>query len=377
MAYHDADLSMAEPLKTQFGAAIPRRLSDEVARAFPAFKRDAFLRDALRGFDDLELLDRGRHLGRVLAAHLPAHFPAAVDILLATLPDERSPEGGMASFYYLPHTEFVRAFGLAHFDDAMRALHALTQRFTGEFAIRPFLEHHQAATLERLHDWTRDPSDHVRRLVSEGTRPRLPWAPRLRAFQQDPTPVLALLEKLRDDPALYVRRSVANNLNDIGKDHPGTLVQTAREWLKDASPERQWVVQHALRSAVKRGDPAALKALGYGAASTLEVTTHAITPRRPAIGGRVVVECTLRNASRRTQHVIVDLIVHFVKASGSTSPKVFKLAVVDVAAGQEVSVRKTISLAQLSTRTHYAGKHRVELQLNGAVQALGTFTLTE
>lgn len=367
---------MAEPLKTQFGAAIPRRLSDEITRAYPTFKRDAFLRDALRGFDDLELLDRGRHLGRVLSAHLPPHFPAAVDILLATLPDERSPDGGMASFYFLPHTEFVRAFGLAHFDDAMRALHALTQRFTGEFAIRPYLEHHQQATLERLHEWTRDPSDHVRRLVSEGTRPRLPWAPRLRAFQQDPTPVLALLEKLRDDPALYVRRSVANNLNDIGKDHPAALVQTASEWLKDASPDRRWVVQHALRSAVKRGDQAALKTLGYGAASTLEVTAHAITPKRPAIGRRVVVECTLRNASRRTQQVIVDLIVHFVKANGSTSPKVFKLAVVDVAAGQEVSVRKTISLAQLSTRTHYAGKHRVELQMNGAVQALGTFTLT-
>ncbi len=368
---------MAEPLKTQFGAAIPRRLSDEITRAFPTFKRDAFLRDALRGYDDLELLDRGRHLGRVLSAHLPPHFPAAVDILLATLPDERSPDGGMASFYYLPHTEFVRAFGLAHFDDAMRALHALTQRFTGEFAIRPYLEHHQQATLERLHEWTRDPSDHVRRLVSEGTRPRLPWAPRLRAFQQDPTPVLALLEKLRDDPALYVRRSVANNLNDIGKDHPTTLVRTASEWLKDASPDRRWVVQHALRSAVKRGDPAALKALGYGAASTLQVTKHLIAPKRPAIGGRVVVECTLRNDARRAQRVIVDLIVHFVKANGGTSPKVFKLAVVDVAAGQEVSVRKTISLAQLSTRTHYAGKHRVELQMNGAVQALGTFTLTD
>ena len=367
---------MAEPLKTQFGAAIPRRLADDIARAFPDFPRDPFLRDALRGFDELELLDRGRHLGRALQAHLPRDFPTAVDILLATLPTERSSEGGMASFYYLPHTEFVRAFGLGHFDDAMRALHALTQHFTAEFAIRLFLEHHQGATLERMHEWTRDASEHVRRLVSEGSRPRLPWAPRLRAFQKDPTPVLTLLERLRDDPSLYVRCSVANNLNDIGKDHPKTLVETAARWLADASPDRQWVVQHALRSAVKRGDPAALKALGYGMASTLEVTAHAITPKRPAIGGKVVVECTLHNASRRLQRVIVDLIVHFVKANGSTSPKVFKLAVVDVAAGEEVSVRKTITLAQLSTRTHYAGKHRVELQMNGAAHVLGAFTLT-
>lgn len=366
---------MAEPLKTQFGAAIPRRLADEITRVWPAFKRAAFERDALHGFEALELLDRGRHLGRVLQQHLPQDFSAAVDVLLATLPIERSPEGGMASFYYLPHTEFVRAFGLAHFEASMRALHALTQCFTGEFAIRPFLEHHQGATLERLHDWTRDPSEHVRRLVSEGTRPRLPWAPRLRSFQRDPSPVLALLERLRDDPALYVRRSVANNLNDIGKDHPALLVAAAERWLRDASTARQWVVQHALRSAVKRGDPAALRVLGYGATSTLQVGKSSITPKRPAIGGRVVIECTLHNGSRRVQRVIVDLIVHFVKASGSSSPKVFKLAVVQVPAGGELSVRKTVSLAQLTTRRHYPGRHQIDLQMNGAIQPLGAFTL--
>ncbi len=335
------------------------------------------MRDALRGFDDLELLDRGRHLARVLHAHLPPDFPAAVEILLETLPAERSPDGGMAAFYYLPHTEFVRAFGLAHLDASLRALYILTQRFTGEFAIRPFLEHHQQATLDRLHEWTRDPNEHVRRLVSEGTRTRLPWAPRLRAFQRDPAPVLALLHVLRDDPALYVRRSVANNLNDIGKDHPQLLADTASKWMKDATADRRWVVQHALRSAVKRGDPAALKVLGYGATSTLEVTAHSVAPKRPAIGGKVVIACTLHNASRKAQHVIVDLIVHFVKANGGTSPKVFKVAVVDVAAGGDVAVRKTISLAQLTTRKHYPGKHRVELQMNGVAHPLGAFTLTE
>jgi len=366
---------MAEPLKTQFGAAVPRRLADDIARVYPAFRSREFLRDALRDFEQLELLDRGRHLGRVLHAYLPSDFPSAVDVLLATLPAERSHEGGMSSFYYLPHTEFVRAFGLAHLDASMRALYALTQRFTGEFAIRPFLEHHQQATLERLHVWADDASEHVRRLVSEGTRPRLPWAPRLRAFQQDPTPVLELLERLRDDPALYVRRSVANNLNDIGKDHPQRLMETASSWLVDASPERRWVVQHALRSAVKRGDPAALKALGFGAASTLQVSASSIMPKRPTIGTKVVVQCTLHNTARRAQHVIVDLVVHFVKANGATSAKVFKLAVLDVAPSEEVTVRKTISLAQLSTRRHYPGKHRVELQMNGVTQELGMFTL--
>ena len=139
------------------------------------------------------------------------------------------------------------------------------------FSVKHYLEQHPKATLAQLMAWTRDPSEHVRRLLSEGTRPRLPWASRLPAFQRDPAPVLALLERLKDDPALYVRRSVANNLNDIGKDHPDLLADTARSWLQDASPERRWIVQHALRSAVKRGEPGALVALGFGAAADVPI----------------------------------------------------------------------------------------------------------
>ena len=164
----------------------------------------------------------------------------------------------------MPHCFFVAEYGLDHFEPSMQAHYQLTQRFTAEFSIRPFLIKHTEATLARLRQWARDPNEHVRRLVSEGTRPRLPWASRLPAFQADPAPVLALLELLKDDPALYVRRSVANNLNDIGKDHPRVLMQTAQRWMRDATPERAWVVRHALRWAVKQGDPAALKVLGFG-----------------------------------------------------------------------------------------------------------------
>lgn len=366
---------MADALKDQFGPAVVRRLSGEIGRVHKAFDRKQFERAALRGFESLELLDRGRHLGTMLHRYLPGDFAAAVDILLATLPAERDPSGGMASFFYLPHTEFVRGHGLAHFEDSMRALHALTQRFTGEFAMRPFLEHQQAATLERLDAWTQDANAHVRRLVSESTRPRLPWAPRLRAFQKDPTPMLRLLEKLRDDPALYVRRSVANNLNDVGKDHPALLVATAKRWMDGASGERQWIVKHALRSVVKHGDAAALAVLGYAASSRLDVVESTIAPARPTMGGRVTVTCTLHNPSKRVQRAIVDLRVHFVKANGGTGPKVFKLSTVALAAGQRISLRKTVSLADLSTRRHYPGTHEVELQMNGVATRLGSFAL--
>jgi len=366
---------MAEPLKHQFGPPVVRRLAAEISVVHRSFDAVAFTRDALRGFEALELLDRGRHLGRVLRDHLPRDYTAAVDVLLATLPDHKQPAGGMSSFFYLAHTEFVRQFGVSHLEASLRALHALTQVFTGEFAIRPLIEAHPAATLERLRVWTRDPNEHVRRLVSEGTRARLPWAPRLRAFAADPAPVIALLERLRDDPSLYVRRSVANNLNDIWKDHPARLVQVAAAWLDGATAERRWIVQHALRAAVKKGDAGALAVLGFGTKASLKVVDHAIAPLRPRMGTKVVVTVTLENPSRRAQQVVVDLVVHFVKAHGGTSPKVFKLANVTLAPRESVALRKTVSLADLTTRRHYPGRHRVALQMNGVAQRLGEFTL--
>jgi 3-methyladenine DNA glycosylase AlkC len=255
----------------------------------------------------------------------------------------------------------------------MRAQYELTQRFTAEFSIRVFLERYPEATLARLREWARDPNVHVRRLVSEGTRPRLPWAPRLRSFQDDPRPVLELLELLKDDPELYVRRSVANNLNDIGKDNPAALVETCRRWLDGASAERRWLVRHALRSAVKRGDPDALALLGFGAEAVVAVRDLRIEPTVAPIGGSVTVAVELANESAETQPLLVDLRIHFVKANGKTSPKVFKLKELELEPGASARLGKTISLAQHSTRTHYPGRHRVELLVNGRASEAGAF----
>lgn len=257
----------------------------------------------------------------------------------------------------------------------MRAQHALTQRFTAEFSIRAFLQKHEAATLKRFRQWASDPSEHVRRLVSEGSRPRLPWASRLPAFQKNPAPVLELLELLRDDPALYVRRSVANNLNDIGKDHPDLLAKTARQWLKGASDERRWIVQHALRSAVKRGEAGALAALGFGKSAEAEVTDARITPKRVVMGEKVNIAFDVTNTSQKPQRVLVDFCIHYVKASGKSSAKVFKLKVLDLAPGEKARLGKTVSTAEMTTRKHHAGKHRVEVLLNGQAQPLGAFEL--
>jgi len=340
------------------------------------FPQAEFLRDVLAGYGPLSLTGRGFHIAATLRKHLPADFPGAVDVLLASAsqPHEHRASGGMAAFLYMPHLFFVAQYGLDHFEDSMRAQHALTQCFTAEYSIRAFLEKHPEATLARLREWAGDPSEHVRRLVSEGTRPRLPWAPRLRAFQKDPRPVLELLELLKDDPELYVRRSVANNLNDIGKDHPALLTAVATRWLRGASVERRWIVNHALRSAVKRADAGALGALGYGGKAGVTLGEARITPKQPKIGGSVAVSFTLENRSRSPQRVMADLVVHFVKARG-TGAKTFKLKALELAPRASVELRKKIGLQQLTTRKHYPGVHKVDALLNGRRVALGGFKL--
>jgi 3-methyladenine DNA glycosylase AlkC len=367
---------LASELKKQFGESVPRAIAQTILTVHAEFPHAAFLKDALAGYVPLSLTGRGFHIAAALRRHLPQDYPVAIRILLAAAdqPHEHRAAGGMAAFFFMPHLFFVAQHGLDHFEDSMRAQYLLTQRFTAEFSIRAFLEKHPQKTLQRLREWARDPSEHVRRLVSEGTRPRLPWAPRLRAFQKDPRPVLELLELLKDDPSLYVRRSVANNLNDIGKDHPKLLTATAKRWLRGASLERRWVVNHALRSAVKRADAGALGALGYGAAPRVAVRKVSIKPARPKIGGDVTISFALVNQAASRQRVMADLVVHFVKARG-TGAKTFKLKAVELAPRASVALSKKIALTQLTTRKHYPGVHPVEALLNGATRRLGSFAL--
>lgn len=370
---------MAEPLKNQFGAEIVRQIAAMISRAYPPFQQDTFVKDALDGYDSLGLMPRGWKIARTLRGYLPANYPEAIEILLESLGPrlDATEDLGMAPFLYLPHTCFVAEYGLDHFEVSMRAQYELTQRFSAEFSIRPFLMQHTEATLARLREWAKDPSPHVRRLVSEGTRPRLPWAPRLREFQKDPRPVLALLELLKDDPSLYVRRSVANNLNDIGKDHPALLVETARRWMNDATDERRWLVRHALRSAVKRAEPEALEVMGFGEEAEVSVGEALITPRRVLMGGSAELTFEVTNTGSRRQRILVDFRVHFMKANGKTSPKVFKLTTLDLAPGETARIRKSVSLAEMTTRKHYAGMHKVEAVLNGHTRPLGEFELVQ
>jgi 3-methyladenine DNA glycosylase AlkC len=370
---------MASTLKGFFSPALVRRLAAELAHVHPGFPERSFVRRANSGLEALELLDRGRHIARVLAAHLPPDYPDAVAVLLRSLGPEHATDellgAGMAPFFYFPHTVFVAEHGLEHFDLSMRAQYELTKRFSAEASIRPYIARYPERTLGVLREWARDRNPHVRRLVSEGTRLRLPWAMRVPWLDTHPERVLELLELLKDDPATLVRRSVANSLNDLGKLRPDLLAATAAAWLQDPSADRHALVEHGLRSAVKRGDAAALRLLGYGAKAAVSLEKVRFEPARVPIGGRVSMTFGLRSRSRQPQALLVDVAVHFVKVLGAAA-KVFKVGRIELRPRSSAQLRATFSLAIHTTRVPLPGRHRVDVLVNGAVFPAGSFQVT-
>jgi 3-methyladenine DNA glycosylase AlkC len=364
-------------LKSFFSPAVVRELAADIARVYPAFASRAFIKEASAGLDKLELLDRGKHISRVLATYLPAQYPEAIDVLLRSLGPEHATDElvgvGMAPFFYLPHVLFVAEQGLNHFELSMHAQYELTKRFSAESSIRAFIAEDAERTFAVLEKWARDPNAHVRRLVSEGTRLRLPWAARVRWLDDHPERVLELLALLKDDPSSMVRRSVANNLNDLGKLHPALLTRTCAAWLKDAPPERRALVEHALRSAVKRGERGALELLGYGKKASVRIENVRFDPPRVAIGGRVVMSFVLSSRSREPQDLLVDVAVHFVKMNGNGSPKVFKLKRITLPARGRMAFQTSFSLAVHTTRVPRPGEHAVDVLVNGQALRAGSF----
>lgn len=378
LAHHGRPV--AEPLKHFFSPERVRAIGDSLAAVHPAFDVRSFERQAVRGLEDRELLARATHIMEAMRAHLPPRYEDALAVVLRSLrPADTSDEnlgGGMGGFFYLPHVDLVRVHGVEHFDLSMAAQEELTQRFTCEWSIRPYLERDPDRAHAVLRRWTTHPSAHVRRLVSEGTRIRLPWAGRIPTWERDLDRILGLLEALRDDPSSMVRRSVANNLNDVAKVDPARVVDVTRRWLDGASAERHALVEHALRSLVKRGHGGALALLGFGGAPTVELERVRFAPRRVPIGDAVTVSFELVHRGRRAASLLVDLAVRFVKVRGA-SAKVFKLKRLTLQPGERAALSKTISLAVHTTRKPNPGRHEVEVVVNGVPHPAGHFDVIE
>lgn len=374
---------MAEPFKNLVNPALVRAAVPALQRAWPAFDGERFASLACDGLEALELKARAMHVCAALEATLPADFAAAADVIEAALaPAEPAdsvtpaddPTGGLRGWILWPVGEYIARHGQEQPQRALAALHALTQRFTAEFAIRPFIVRHPALVFTTLQGWATDPSAHVRRLVSEGSRPRLPWGLRLQSLVQDPSPTLPLLAALQDDPSDYVRRSVANHLNDIAKDHPQVVVDWLRTHLPGAPAPRRALLRHASRTLVKQGHPGVMKAWGLGSAWRGEAVLT-LTPRRVTLGDGITFTLHLRSNSARAQKLAVDYAVHHVKADGSRTPKVFKGWTIELPARGEATLVKRHSLRPVTTRRYHAGEHGLVVQVNGRPVAESTFTL--
>ena len=332
------------------------------------FDRSAFLSAASDGLDALSIMERVRHIADALHAALPGDYPAALAIVRAMAP--RLTHG----FQAIAVTEYVARHGRDDFDRSMDALAGLTRFGSAEFAIRPFLAADTARALATMARWARNENEHVRRLASEGARPRLPWAARVPALKADPTLAAPILETLKADPSLYVRKSVANHLNDIAKDRPDWLLLRLAEWPQD-DPRTAWIVRHALRTLIKKGEPAALALIGVGHGAAVTVPRFSVDRGAVHLGDRIAIAAELVSESSSDQRLVVDYRIHYARAGGKTAPKVFKLKSLVLAAGETAKLGISQTIRDFSTRRHHPGRHRVELIVNGQTMAETAFDI--
>ena len=363
---------MPEPFKNLFNESVINGMGEQFALAWADFDQAGFFSAATENLDALELKQRSDQITDAMATYLPADFGKAAAIMLASLaPDDehdfkRRQAGprGLSGWAVMPMAHYVGLYGSGSFDLSMRLFKALTKRSSSEFGIRFLLLEEPERTLSVLREWTSDPNKHVRRLVSEGTRPRLPWGMRLPAFIEDPTPLLPLLEALKDDDEEYVRRSVANNLNDIAKDHPDMVAGIAGAWLKNASKDRKRLIKHACRTLIKQGHKGTLAALGFGTPH-IEIKQLAILTPRVLFGNGLEFELSLASTSKRSQRLIIDYAIHHQKANGRTTAKVFKWKTITLEAQANHSATRKHAIRKITTRTYYPGTHSVEILING------------
>ncbi len=374
---------MAEAFKNLINTTLVQEAAQRLQQFASDFDAPRFSRLACDGLESLEMKARAMHICAALESTLPTDFERACGLIEAALaPPERGEAmaqlhglaQGLRGWILWPVGEYIARCGLAHPERALQTLHALTQRFTAEFAIRPYIEHHPQLSFTTFARWVHDDSAHVRRLVSEGSRPRLPWGQQLKALIADPSPSLPLLKALQDDSSAYVRRSVANHLNDIAKDHPKLIAQWLKLHLPQAPTERRTLLKHACRTLIKAGDPAVLKAWGLGGQFNGEVSLK-LRPARVQLGEQVQLSLQLQSRSKRTQTLAIDYAIHHVKADGSSAPKVFKGWVLQLQGQATKELEKNHSMRLITTRRYYAGRHKVTVHINGQVLAEGSFLL--
>jgi 3-methyladenine DNA glycosylase AlkC len=360
---------MAELLKYLYNKDLINKLGRAFKDEYPLFDTEIF--EALvfdKDWDNRELKQRMRHITSCLHEMLPDDYLQTLEILTRVAP-------GFNGFAAILFPDYVELYGLDHFDESLKALGFFTQFSSSEFAIRPFIIKQPKKMMQQMLQWSTHSNHHVRRLASEGCRPRLPWAIALQDFKKDPSLILPILENLKEDESEYVRRSVANNLNDIAKDNPEIVLEITRRW-KGKNPLTDKIVKHASRSLLKKGVTEALSNFDFLPPNNINVTKLEISLKSISIGDDFVFSFQLANSAAAPVKLRIEYGIYYMKANGKWSRKIFQLTENTFLPNKTYQFKKKQSFKELTTRKHYAGEHKLVIIVNGRELADITFELT-
>ena len=365
---------MSSLLKDLYSPLFYDRLSESLLRTVPAFDKKKFVSLIYtEDFEGKELKERMRHTTLALHQFLPKDFPKAVILLEKIMNGLRQDGSGEDRLEWMFFPDYIETFGIDDFENSIKALEFTTQFVSCEFAVRPFILKYESKMISQMLKWSLHKNHKVRRLASEGSRPRLPWAVAIPALKKDPSPILPILENLKSDISESVRRSVANSLNDIAKDNPMIVLDIAKRW-KGQSKETDAVIKHGCRTLLKQGHMEILQ--HYGLASTnLTVTNFEILTPDVNIGENLEFSFTITNDQPDNQTVRLEYAVYFQKANGQLAKKVFKISEKTFLANEIISFHRKQSFRLITTRKFYSGQHQLSVIVNGAEKIKGHFNL--
>lgn len=358
-----------EPLKEMFNKAFYENFALEFSKVDKHFDQKRFIKEITTNISDLSLNQRMRKTSEVLKNVLPSDYKKAIDIMVKVIPHTK---GGYTNLVF---PDFVGMYGHHDFERSMEALKHFTKFGSSEFAIREFLKRDFKKTIQVMQKWSEDKNHHVRRLSSEGSRPRLPWSFKLDEVIKNPSVTKNILENLKTDEELYVRKSVANHLNDITKENADYMLNLVNTWDKK-NPHTAWIIKHASRSLIKKGHLGSLSVFDFEKNVKIKIQNFKLSKQKIKLGESLKFEFDLVSEKNSPQKLVVDYIIQYRKKSGELSPKVFKLKEINLKAKETVSISKSQVFKDFTTRKHFAGKHQIEIQVNGRVYDSLEFGIT-
>ncbi|MGL1889647.1 MAG: DNA alkylation repair protein [Reichenbachiella sp.] len=349
-----------EPLKNEFSEAFVSDLGKHLVSLDSSFDQKRFIGAVINDqWEGRELKDRMRHISLMIQQHTAMDYLDQLEVMKNIAPQY----GGLKAMVF---PDYVEVHGLDHVDESLKALKYVTRFSSSEFAIRPFIIKEEKQVMELMLEWSQDENEHVRRFATEGCRPRLPWAMALPTFKNDPSLVIPILENLKNDDSLYVRKSVANNINDITKDNTDIALEICQRWY-GRTEHTNWIVKHGLRNLLKRGDETALEIIGFNKNAKFTSSNLELNPSSLSIGDDLKISFDVMNEEASSSLVKIGYQVDYMKSNGSHSGKIFHVTEKEVGARQSIAFNKKLSMKNLSTRKHYPGVHHVKILANGII----------